>query len=315
MTIVKKIDDFFFREGPTEGMALFRIIWMSLILFYYLIDLANIDKFYGPQAIITLDTARSQFPFLHANLFNLFQSSTEATYAIVIIYGISLVTSIFGLLTRASLITALFCMTSLHQRNIWLLSSSEMLMRVITLYLVFSPCGNSLSIDSFIGRFVPNYRSPKTASLWSLRLIQIQLSVIYIWTVFHKLKGHDWIDGTAVYYATRLEFMKNISIPFVLDSMTSLRLLTWSTLLIEFCLGVFIWFKSYRKFVICAGILFHLGIEMTMTIPFFELYMIVLVINFIPPEEMKSFVNNLRLKVITTLQELTSVRGENEPAN
>lgn len=301
--LITKVDRFFFKEGPTEGVALFRIFWMGVISIYYLLDLSNIERFYGPEAIISLETARSQFPFLHANLFHLFQTGYEATYAIVILYGISLLTSVLGLFTRSSLVIALLCMTSLHQRNIWLLSSSEMLMRIMTLYLIFSPCGHSLSLDSLLGKYFSNFKKPKVASLWCLRLIQIQLSVVYLWTVFHKLKGEDWLDGTAVYYATRLDFMKNFSIPYILDSYFFIRLLTWSTLAIEFSLGFFIWFKNYRKIIIGLGILFHLGIEFVMTIPFFELYMIVLLINFIPPEELKAFVDNVRHKIASALQD------------
>jgi hypothetical protein len=319
-------NEFFFEEGPTEGLALFRIVWMGLIFLYFLLDLPNLSRFYGPEAIVSLSTARAQLPFLHANLFNLFSPGYEATYAILAVYGISLVASIFGLFTRTSLVLALMCMTSLHQRNIWLLSSSEMLMRLITLYLIFSPCGHTLSIDSLLSKYFPQFKKKRTWPLWSMRLIQIQISVVYLWTFWHKTKGNTWIDGSAVYYATRLEFMKNFSIPLLLDSYFVLKLLTWSTLAIEFALGFFIWFKDYRKYVIFLGIMFHLGIEFIMTIPFFELYMIALFINFIPPQNIKHYIMNLRFKFANALQDssvavgfkeqvIRTIRGEHEPVN
>jgi hypothetical protein len=317
---------FFFEEKSTDGIALFRIIWMGLILIYFLIDLGNIHDFYGPEAIISFGTARSQFPDLHANLFNLFNPSYEATHGLLIVYGISLVLSVFGLFTRWSLVVALLCMTSLHQRNIWLLSSSEMLMRAITLFLIFSPCGHSLSIDSLLGRFYSQFRQKRMWSVWALRLIQIQISVVYLWTFWHKLKGDTWIDGTAVYYATRLESMRNFSIPYLMDSTLFLKFLTWSTLVLEFSLGALIWIKEFRKPVIFIGILFHLGIEFMMTIPFFELYMIALLINFFTPEELKSFVDNLRKVFLDGIEDssiaqgvkekiVRTLRGQHETAN
>lgn len=319
--IFKVWDRFFFEEKPTEGLALFRIAWMSLIFFYFLLDLPNVVDFYGPHAIISLDTVREKFPFLHANLFHLFKPGYDVVYFIMTVYGISLLFSVCGLFTRGSLIIALFCMTSLHQRNIWLLSSSELLMRTITLLLIFSPCGHSLSLDSILGRYYPSFRRKGTWPVWSLRLIQIQISVIYLWTFWHKLKGETWIDGSAVYYATRLEYLTNSSLPWLLDSTFVLTLLTWGTLFVEFSLGTLVWIKEFRKPVIILGVFFHLGIEFVMSIPFFELYMITLLVNFFSPEELKAFVDKVKQTFVAGINEssmsvnlkeriLRSIRGQ-----
>ncbi|MFP5385110.1 MAG: HTTM domain-containing protein [Bacteriovoracia bacterium] len=319
-------DNFFFQERPTEGIALFRIMWMGLIFLYFILDLANIQDFYGPHAIVSLTTVRDQFPYLQASLFHFFKPGYDAVYAIMTVYGLSLLASIFGLFTRTSLLIALICMTSLHQRNIWLLSSSELLMRTITFLLIFSPCAHSLSVDAFLGRYFPSFRQKKEWSFWSVRLIQIQISVIYLWTFWHKLKGETWIDGTAVYYATRLEHLSNSSLPWLMDSTWFLAALTWGTLILEFSLGILIWFKELRRPVIIAGVIFHLGIEYTMSIPFFELFMITLLVNFFTPEEMRGFVLKMQKTFIQGINESTisegmkekiikSIRGQHETAN
>lgn len=309
MLSLKKIisgwNKFFFEERPTEGIALFRIIWASLLFAYFLMDLGNIADFYGPHAIISHTTAEDKFPFLHINIFKMFKPTYEVAYGVMVVYGISLAMSILGLFTRYSLIVAFVCMASLHQRNIWLLSSSEMLMRAITLLLICSPCGHSFSLDSLLGRYFENFRQKKTWPIWALRLIQIQISVVYLWTVWHKLKGETWLDGSAVYYATRIEGLTNFPVPFLLDSPIFIRLATWGALLVEFSLGALVWVKPLRKPVIILGILFHLGIEYTMSIPFFELSMIVLLINFFTPEELKSFVVKIKEGFIQGIQETT----------
>ncbi len=296
---------FFFEERPTEGIALFRIIWTGLLFSYFLLDFGNVNDFYGPQAIVSLATAESDFPFPHLSIFKLFHPSYEVAYGILIVYGISLFLSMIGLFTRWSLIVAFICMTSIHQRNIWLLSSSEMLMRTITLFLICSPCGHSVSIDSLLGRTIASFRQKKTWPVWALRLIQIQVSVVYLWTFWHKLKGETWLDGTAVYYATRLEGLTNFSIPFLMNSIPFLKLMTWATLAIEFSLGALIWIKPLRKPIILLGIVFHLGIEYVMSIPFFELSMIALLINFYSPEELKAFIFRLKDVLIGGINEST----------
>lgn len=303
---------FFFEERPTEGIAIFRIVWIGLIFCYYLLDAGNLTDFYGPQAIVSYDTTRSQFQHLQLNVFNLFVPSDEATKGLFVIYGMALFASLIGLFTRYSLIVSFILMTSFHQRNVWLLSSAEVLMRTITFYLIFSPCGHSLSFDNLLSKHYDQFKRPQVYPLWSWRLIQIQLSVVYLWTFWHKLKGDTWIDGTAVYYATRLETMTNFTIPYLMNSMGFLKFLTWSTLVLEFSIGTLIWFKEFRKPVILAGIAFHLGIELVMSIPFFELIMISLFINFFTPKEMKSFVEKIRSRIERTRFKerlLNTVRG------
>lgn len=304
-SILKGWDKFFFEEKPTEGLALFRIAWMGLIFLYFLLDLANVSDFYGPHAVISLSTVRQEFSFWHMNIFHLFKPGYDIVYFIMGVYGVSLLFSVLGLFTRYSLIVALVCMTSLHQRNIWLLSSAELMMRVMTILLIVSPCGHSLSIDSLLSRWFPSFKQKKMWPVWSLRLIQMQISVIYLWTFWHKLKGETWIDGTAVYYATRLEHLTNSSLPWLLDSAFVLSLMTWGTLAIEFSLGTLVWIKEFRKPLILLGVVFHLGIEYVMSIPFFELYMITLLVNYFTPEELKYFVLKMKQTIKRGVAEST----------
>jgi hypothetical protein len=268
----------------------------------FLFELGNFKDFYGPNALLSLETIRTQFPTFHLNIFHFFGVELNTLYFFAVIWGIGLLFSTIGLYTRYSIIAVLICMVSFHQRNIWLLSSSEVLMRIITLYLACSPCGNSLSIDSLIAKRFVIFKKPSQWSPWAMKMIQLQTSVVYVWTVWHKLKGEDWFDGTALYYATRLEAMKNISIPFLMDSMFFIKSLTWSTLIIELALGIFLWFKETRLIVMILGILFHLGIEFTMSIPFFEIIMICLILSFLPSEKIREKVDQLKKLWLNSVQ-------------
>jgi len=296
------VDKFFFEEKPTEGISLFRIIWISIILINYIFDYQNLSDFYGPDALISLDTVKGQFAFFHANLFHLSDGSYEFTNGLYIFYGFAILSSLIGFYTRPSLIAVLFCMVSFHQRNIWTLSSSEVLMRIVTILLIFTPCGHSFSVDSLVGKFFKKFKKKRNAPVWGQRLIQIQLSVVYLWTAWHKLKGETWFDGTALYYATRIENLTNFSVPYILDSLMCLKFMTWGTLLLEFSLGLLIWFKEFRKPLILLGFIFHLGIEFIMSIPFFEWIMVALLLNFYTPEEYRHFFNKIRIVIIKTVR-------------
>lgn len=295
-TFLNRWDRFFFTPQPVEGIAVFRIVWCFILLMYLFLDIGNIEDFYGPKAILSLAAVKNQFTYPHLNLFHLFGDSVPVVMGMMWVYGIALFCGLIGFKTRLSLVVALACMVSFHQRNIWLLSSSEVLMRTIMILMICTPSGNALSVDSLIGRFKLN-PLPREWAPWALRLIQIQISVVYLWTVWHKLKGDHWVDGTAVYYATRLHNMTNFPVPVLLDNLLLIKLMTWGTLILEFSLGTLIWFKEFRKPLIVAGIFFHLGIEYMMSIPFFEIVMIALLINFFTPQEMRAYVQGYIAKV------------------
>lgn len=304
---VRMWDDFFFRQESVDLMSLFRIVWCFLLLVMSLIEFGNIQEFYGPHALVSIETALSQFPFPHLDIFQYVRLSYETLYAFFGIYILFVLSAMLGLFTRLSLSVVFIGLVSLHQRNIWLLSSADLLIRLVTLYLIFSPCGQAFSVDSIRSK---KTQVVKMAPPWALRLLQIQLSVVYLWTVWHKLKGGDWVDGTALYYATRLEAMKNFPVPYIFDSIVILKMMTWGTLVLEFLLGSFIWFKEFRRPLILLGIGFHLCIEYSMSIPFFEIVMIVLLLLFVPISDVAQFASWLRkLKTKSLAQfEMTIIR-------
>jgi len=52
-------------------------------------------------------------------------------------------------------------------------------------------------------------------------------TVLYATTVWLKLSGPDWIDGTALYWVTRLPEFVRFPVPYVFDHMWTIRALTW----------------------------------------------------------------------------------------
>ena len=286
--LITKWDNFFFEPKPVESMALFRILWSSILLVYFFIELGNIENFYGPDGMISISTAINGINYPHLGLFQYLPTGYTSLYALLVIYFLGLMGSLIGFYSRTSLFVVLICMTSIHQRNIWILNSAEVLMRFVTLYLMFSPCGFAFSLDSKRKAY------PQEWSPWAMRLLQLQLSVVYLWTVWHKIGGSDWIDGTAVYYATRLSSFRIFTIPFLLDSILLIKVYTWGTLAIEFCLGAFLWVKEFRIPLIIMGLLFHLSLQLILDIPFFQIIMMAMLLLFVQPEEVRALIQRFK---------------------
>lgn len=75
---------------------------------------------------------------------------------------------------------------------------------MIAFYLVLAPSGAALSVDRWRRAKDRFWEFPQRAP-WALRLIQVQISVVYLSTVWSKVQGTTWNDGTAVSYALRMD--------------------------------------------------------------------------------------------------------------
>jgi hypothetical protein len=162
---------------------------------------------------------------------------------------------------------------------------------------MLAPSGAALSLDRRLavrrGRVDPGdvpLRAP-----WVLRLLQIQLSILYLSAVWFKVGGETWRDGTAVSYALRIENLQRFPLP---DALTTSELasnvLTFGTLAIELSLGLLVWNRRLRPWILLAGVSLHLGIDYAIRVGFFSYAILVLYIAFIPPETMDRWLGALR---------------------
>ena len=130
---------------------------------------------------------------------------------------------------------------------------------------------------------------PKRAP-WALRLIQVQLSVVYVATVWAKVRGNDWNDGTAVSYALRLDDLARIRAPqWLATSEVLSNLMTFGTLAVEASLAILVWNRKARPWVLGAGILMHALIAVNIMIGFFTMAMLIAYMSFTPPDAMERF--------------------------
>jgi hypothetical protein len=129
-----------------------------------------------------------------------------------------------------------------------------------------------------MGRPVPALRCP-----WAQRMIQVQLALVYWQTFCCKIVGAQWLDGTAVYYATRLDDMLRFPAPFISDNMFILKGLDYGTLVIEFAAWTVIFVKELRYYVLFGLLCLHLGIDYLINLPVFEWAFIFTLITFVEP--------------------------------
>jgi hypothetical protein len=101
-------------------------------------------------------------------------------------------------------------------------------------------------------------------------MIQIQLSLIYLSAFLVKAKAPTWLHGSALFYVYHLDELRRFPLPSWFFHPLVLKLGAWLTLALEFSLGVLIWIKELRYGLLAMGLLFHLWLEYSLSIPLFQ---------------------------------------------
>jgi hypothetical protein len=245
--------------------------------------------------LLPLNESFKLYSNLRINIFKWLTPTETSAWFVLVTYTITSLLLMIGFKTRISGIITFILLVSLQNRNYTILNSGDTLMRCMLFVLMLSPSGVKYSVDSWL-RTKKGLPKIESISYATVRLLQLQFALVYLATTLFKLKGYDWVDGTAVYYTSRLTNFQRFAIPLLFDIPSLTKFFTWTALAIEFAMGVLIWVKEWRKWVLLSGIALHLGIEITMSIGFFEWIMISAYILFLESHEINKLMSLLSRK-------------------
>lgn len=264
-------NEFFFAKQSPIPIALFRIVYGWLVIITLGLLWPDWSNWYGTHAWLSLPTALKLEPGHRLNLFAIIPQSDVWVNAIFWITFSSAVLLTLGLFTRANSIVVFVCLNSIQQRNLYITHGGDTFLRLAGFFLIFAPAGAALSLDRLIRVFRgKQYLPPQGQSPWAQRMIQIQLSLMYLSAFLVKIKGATWLHGTALFYVYHLEELRHFPLPSWFFSPALLKLGDWLALALEFALGVLIWVKEFRYVLLVLGLLFHLCLEYSLNIPLFQ---------------------------------------------
>lgn len=285
--------NFWFREQSTLPLDVFRICLGSCILQMLFFLYPDLLTWYGVDSWAPTGL---QYAF-HPDIFALLPQTDTS---VIILFWISVAAACgitIGLKTRWCTVAMWLCLLSFSFINPFAQNSGDALMRICTFFLMFSPAGNTISVDRWI-----QVRTTGSGSLleapahapWAQRLIQLQVALVYWQAFWGKTTGQHWLDGTAVYYVTHLTELQRFYLPWIFDNLLMSKVLTWGTLILEACLWSLIWVRGCKYYVLAAGVLLHLGIEIAMNLPVFETLMVSTYVLFIEPSDLKRLAELLK---------------------
>jgi hypothetical protein len=268
-------------------VALFRILYGVMVVATLLLIRPDWLNWYGVHAWVSLPTMQQLEPGPRLNLFTVLPPSDAWIEAFFWIFLASASLLTIGFFTRLNTVVVFLCLASIQQRNLYITHGGDTFLRVAGFFLMFAPAGAALSLDRWfrIRRGKEN-AATQLHSPWAQRMIQFELALLYFSAFCWKAEGAPWIQGTALYYVYHLDELRRFPVPAWFLHPLTIKLGTWAAMALEFSLGVLIWIRELRYYLLALGLLFHLTLEYSLNIPLFEWDVLSAYVLFIDPEDL-----------------------------
>lgn len=276
-------NDFFHHPVSPQVCGALRIGFGLLIFINFALLFRDVDRWFGPEGVLTFQASRAIVDPDTITIFQYFPDSSHAVhvcYLLLLVQSLCLAAGFFGRFNAACVYVL---MTSFHHRNMALFDAEDNLLRIACFLLAFMPLDDCFSLRNFIACIRRRPRLMRTSPAWPLRLLQIEMTLIYVSTALLKLRGVDWRSGSAIYYAAQVDLYRRFPLPaFLVDNLFLGNLATWGVMALELALPFGLWTRRTRPFAIAAGIFMHLMIDYSLNLFLFQWAMIVGLLAFWP---------------------------------
>ena len=215
-------------------------------------------------------------------------SDTGMAIAFFVLWAVVALLLLVGWQTRLMSILNLILLVSVVNRNQLVVTGADGVMQALAFWSIFLPLGRYYALD--VRRRLAEPR-PITYA-FPVRMLQLQIALIYILTTIFKLQGQTWISGDALYMAMQVKMHTFPLADWMLINVppSILRVLTYIALLIEGGFSILVFapvFQPYlRRAGLIAGICLHVGIGIVMNVPNFPLVMIISYLTLLDSERM-----------------------------
>jgi Vitamin K-dependent gamma-carboxylase len=310
----RRIESLLSVEHRSIGTALLRILLGLNVLILYATHIKQWNFIWGDDGVMPLRVLRATLFFQHN--FSLYAiGDSQAFHFALFIAGI-IVTTLFTIGYQTRLFAILFYIFtwSLYARNQSVLDGGDNLLYLLAFFLIFADSGRRLSLDAAF-RSRDKAVSPFVALLHNAAVgaIIAQISILYFTSGWAKMRGHMWVDGTAIYYILRTaEFNLTPWASNIFANAWIGTLLCYSTIVFQIGFPFLIWNRTIKPYVMIAAITFHLSIAYFMGLVWFSWTLIAAEFVILSDYQYEAFFS-AALRTLARLRRFASRRAAHEP--
>lgn len=281
----RAFDRWLFASNDPNLCSILRVAYAVVMLIYFGMLYREAERWFADSGVIRALTMNDLNAGDHPSLLFWISSDTLVVHSLLLLMLVCTALLLLGCWSRLQVICIFLGLVTLHHRNTLIFDGQDVLARVLAFYLIFLPLDHRWSLSRWWLTGSANSHQHDRRSAWGLRLIQFQITIIYLSTAWEKFQGVSWRDGTALYYVARMDdLFGRFWLPdYLFETPSVLHAMTWSVLILEALLPIFLWLRPTRRWAVLVAMGLHLFIEYAMHIFLFEWLMIIGLLSFVDP--------------------------------
>jgi hypothetical protein len=287
---------FWFTPADPTLLGLIRILTGTMLVYTHAVWGLQLEAFFGPNAWLTPELVETMQRDQIAWSF-WWRVPAEHLWTVHWTAIGILVLFTLGVATRLTSIASFLIVVSYVNRTPCALFGLDQINGFLTLYCAVGPSGAALSVDNLVRR----WRNPATpaapprsaAANVALRLIQLQMCVIYFFAGISKLQGPAWWNGEAMWLAFSNYEYQSLDMTWLVRYPWVYHLMTHATIAWELTFWALVWKPMLRPLMLFVGVLLHVGIGLCLGMWTFGLIMLVGCASFLPEPFVRQLMDTL----------------------
>lgn len=283
---------FWFTPADPLPLALVRICagalltWASLVWFLDAEAFFGIDGWQRPENVWRMNDQPWQWSwYFAAGSADMARMLAGITLVAALMLALGIATPLAALVSLVGLISAV----NRAPLNVFGLDDT---LGMLLIAVAAGPSGAVLSVDRLLAPDIAADRPSVRANL-ALRLIQVHLCVVYLFSGCGKLLGASWWEGTALWGAAANVQYRTLDLTWLASHPWLINALTLSTLWWEIAYATLIWPRLTRRLFLAMAVPVHLGIGLAMGMMEFGLAMLTANMAFVPADVLRRLLQPL----------------------
>ncbi len=288
--IVAGWNRFWFTPADPATLGLIRLLAGLLLFYTHLVWSLDLEGFFGPQGWLPRAAQDAAYGPENRELLWSHLNHVQSTALLWVTHVAALVIfAMFaaGLFSRVTSVLAwLVTVSYAHRVMPTALFGLDDINAMLAMYLMIGPSGDCFSVDAWRSRRKGRggkCAQPTVSANISIRLIQLHMCVIYLFSALGKLMGETWWDGSAMWLAFANYEYQSIDMTWLATYPVVLSLMAHATVAWELSYSALVWPRLTRPLVVALSIPIHLGIGVFLGMMTFGLAMIIGNLAFVSP--------------------------------
>jgi hypothetical protein len=292
-------NEFWFTPANPATFSMIRVLAGMMLFYTHLVWSFDLVGFFGPNgwlpsqfmhqvALLTNDN----LPRVNWTYFDFIQS-TSVLWAVHIAALVVFFLLMVGFFSRTMAVLGFLIAVSYANRiTPGAYFGLDSINCMLALYLMLGPCGARYSLDRVwrLRRGASPEVPPSISANLAIRLIQLHMCIIYLFSALGKLQGTTWWTGDAMWASSaNLEYQYLVDLTRLANYPRLMHFLTHLTVFWELTYCVLIWPRLTRPWVLLMAIFVHAGIAVAYGMPTFGLVMLIGNLAFVSPQTIRAW--------------------------